>query len=1203
MAELGDPAVRRLTHGLVCYLRDYLTRLGRPARDAVADADVLWLHEFRKRIGRSADPHVLLELSATDEGRPRLERLRREAAQRGDSHELVLGVGLLTAGDGAIRRHLLVCDVSIDDTLRVMLPPDLRWRAEDRDFLDAEDGYVADGGMSSAVSGSPLSLEVSLWLQQWGRQCWRVTLPYDVDRWDDSAAGLGVAPALLLRRRNHDGALRLYEAIADDKAPRGPVDAVLGNDPLLPLPTNREQRRIVEHLRADRAVVVQGPPGTGKTHTIANLICALLADGRRVLVTSPKEHALRVLRDFLPDEIRQLCVLMTGPQDADELDRSLIRLSELSGQTDVDRLEVEIERLRHRRNDLHGTIRNIVAELRASRLREYVTHPPYGRTLAEMATILRAGRGRYDWIDRLPEGAPAESPLTAEEATQVARIFRTMPPDAVKIGNAGTGGTGGADRNVGIGEAAAGLAACGLAEPTEGWDPADWRTTAVDALLARRDVAYWTALFDEAVAAATHRPERDVEVLPGVSPRRLLGQAGQLRAQLSQGGRLVRFLRLRATTDLLESCTVDGLPPASADDVDAIIATLRAEIAVGEAVQAWTAAGVPIASTTLRRRLAQLTDIAAAATAIRRMITARDAVEDAFRVRTRADWDTVVRLVEAGPALALAAKLDAAHPALAGKWRADPALDERARDFPAAWAWAVERRSYEAQRPGDPTLERRLDEADQRLATVTRRLAGQKALLRCLRRMTDEQRQSLQSYRAAATSLGRGTGKYRDRYLAAMRSAMQKASGAVPAWVMPLSAVADNVPARPDVFDVVLVDEASQAPIESLYLSWLAPRIVVVGDEQQCTPGLSPNIDLATAFALLDRHLGELDEDVRQGLLPTSNLYALMSARARTTIRLSEHFRCMPEIIGWSSREFYDGRLIPLRQYGADRLEPLQVVTVPDAVEQGQDATLQNGAEAVAIADQVRKLVEDPANRDRTVGVVVLPDCRQARLIQGELDKRHLAVRVGSPTDFQGEERHIILLSMVAIEPRRVVSSARERRRYNVAASRARDQLWLFTSMDPADLDPRDLRHSLLAYMLDRPAPPAHDPRDPLESAMQQEIFHELRRRGFVVEPQYRVDAKAFDFVVTGAHGRLAIECDGPSVPLTPDQIGEEIARERELRRSDWRVVRIRESDYLLDPEAALRPLWAELLGPDDVSVLDRDGYFGEALGGRTAHP
>jgi MoxR-like ATPase len=49
-------------------------------------------------------------------------------------------------------------------------------------------------------------------------------------------------------------------------------------DPLLPLASNQQQRHVVEQLRTDAAVVVQGPPGTGKTHTIANLICALLAD-------------------------------------------------------------------------------------------------------------------------------------------------------------------------------------------------------------------------------------------------------------------------------------------------------------------------------------------------------------------------------------------------------------------------------------------------------------------------------------------------------------------------------------------------------------------------------------------------------------------------------------------------------------------------------------------------------------------------------------------------------------------------------------------------------------------------------------------------------------------------------------------------------------------------------------------------------------
>src|SRR4029079_4311893 len=96
--------------------------------------------------------------------------------------------------------------------------------------------------------------------------------------------------------------------LAEEGAASGEV---LGADPLFPLPANPEQMRIMERLRENNGVVVQGPPGTGKTHTIANLISALLAEGQRVLVTSQKAQALRVLRDKLPAEVARLCVSIT----------------------------------------------------------------------------------------------------------------------------------------------------------------------------------------------------------------------------------------------------------------------------------------------------------------------------------------------------------------------------------------------------------------------------------------------------------------------------------------------------------------------------------------------------------------------------------------------------------------------------------------------------------------------------------------------------------------------------------------------------------------------------------------------------------------------------------------------------------------------------------------------------------------------------
>ncbi|MFZ3142861.1 AAA domain-containing protein, partial [Psychrobacter glacincola] len=79
---------------------------------------------------------------------------------------------------------------------------------------------------------------------------------------------------------------------------------------------NDEQVQIIQQLNVHDGVVVQGPPGTGKTHTIANVICHYLALGKRVLVTSMKDPALKVLQEKLPESIRPLAVsLLTSENE------------------------------------------------------------------------------------------------------------------------------------------------------------------------------------------------------------------------------------------------------------------------------------------------------------------------------------------------------------------------------------------------------------------------------------------------------------------------------------------------------------------------------------------------------------------------------------------------------------------------------------------------------------------------------------------------------------------------------------------------------------------------------------------------------------------------------------------------------------------------------------------------------------------------
>jgi ATP-dependent exoDNAse (exonuclease V) alpha subunit len=111
-----------------------------------------------------------------------------------------------------------------------------------------------------------------------------------------------------------------------DDAPEDETPGASDTDSLLfPLPTNEEQRQIARRLQRDPCVLVKGPPGTGKSHTIANLICHLLARGERILVTAHAPKALTVLRGLLPDDVRDLCVTALGSSREDQrlLDESV----------------------------------------------------------------------------------------------------------------------------------------------------------------------------------------------------------------------------------------------------------------------------------------------------------------------------------------------------------------------------------------------------------------------------------------------------------------------------------------------------------------------------------------------------------------------------------------------------------------------------------------------------------------------------------------------------------------------------------------------------------------------------------------------------------------------------------------------------------------------------------------------------------------
>lgn len=522
--------------------------------------------------------------------------------------------------------------------------------------------------------------------------------------------------------------------------------------------------------------------------------------------------------------------------------------------------------------------------------------------------------------------------------------------------------------------------------------------------------------------------------------------------------------------------------------------------------------------------------------------------------------------------------------------------------FEQAWEWDRVGRWIRDQDSVDVnSLQYQLTLVERQIRAEVERLAAERAWAHAVgpARLSGRSRADLTQYSQLVTRLGKGTGKYAAKQRAEIKNAMDRCRPAVPVWIMPLYRIAEQLRVEPDLYDVVIVDEASQAGIEATFLQYLAPKIVVIGDDKQVSPA-AVGVDQQKLRDLANQYLSH-DAYKSSWQDPKQSLFDAAKLRYGSAIALTEHRRCVPEIIGFSNRIAYEPegiRLVPVRQFGADRLDPIKLVHVRD----GYEATNKtNPAEADAIVDQILKCFADPAYDGATFGVISLLGKQQAQLIEHKLidlvpqeEWTSRQLRCGDATDFQGSERNVMFLSMVkGVDPeKRIFPLTRlaDVQRFNVAASRAKDQMWVIHSMSKEILtNPEDMRHQLLEYCygvasrltskvdgaVDIVVPEDHRVA-PFDSLFEQRVFNRIIERGFTVVPQFDAHGYKIDLVVVGAKGRLAVECDG-DYWHGPDVYKQDLSRQRDLERCDWKFFRIRESVFYADKAAALAALWKRL--------------------------
>jgi len=1308
----------------------------------------------------------------------------------GEQYEVTVGIGLLSwksSNSRDIRRHILTLRARVEfDSVRGIMSvvpgvdgpqPSLEIdMLETPDRPDVRDLKAIENAVTE-LDGEPwrkaqLDSLMSMFtntVSTKGRYCAELSLR--IPKAEDPTVSL--SPAIILRKRTQrtlgsfydhivkqiedsacipENTRRLVEIVPEERpfddddddiketARRSPVST--GDDELyFPLKSNSEQKQIARIIEQQRGVLVQGPPGTGKSHTIANLIAHFLAKGQRILVTSETPRALEVLKEKIPPEIAELCVVWLGsdPTSRQSLEKSVDELTQRNIRWIPSAAEYIVSQLRERLASLREEKARLQHELRACRESDVFVHHQifgdYSGTLEKIALRVNEESERFNWFgDRPPESAT--SAVTADELLSLHQAYRNISSDRIqeleqefpKPQELLTA----MDLTELVADESRKIACGQQLKPRRQykgyttlltWEPSKLSNFVelIQQLISQMDalskhIHPWVAKAAREIAGGQGRKwqelltgtEKELAVISGngqvsdsteisgLSNRnhtKVRKDAKALRSHLKSGKGLgfgpFKSKVVKRCRYLIKEVLVDGRHCNSIRTLQQLIDWLTIQTVLHDLRDLWQPICAPpeggkasqiAAYKDLCRSLLESLTIVETLNGPKQIVDSKpelssprwyiieevEALRDAARaaiaekeareatrhidsylhslrpLRYCKNYHSVTGELVCAMENRDPGAYEKAYEQLQGleadktTWTAacvtntkfhrscprtaedfvqspdDPDWKERFQNFDAAWKWGKAyrwlKKACDPERP--IRLNVALEENRKGERKTLKELAAQLAWQHCMKKLGEEQRQALIAWSQAVARIRKGTGRHAEGHRQTARGKLNECRRAVPAWIMPLYQVVQTIKPQPDLFDIVIIDEASQSGPDALFLTYIGKKLIVVGDDKQIKP-MNPGIDRDQVTYLRERHLREIRHS--ESLDLEGSLYGQAELRFPNRVRLREHFRCMPEIIQFSNSLSYSNEpLIPLRQYGADRLEPVKTVHVANGYRNGtRSPKIVNEPEAKAIVQQIADCCEDPRYNNKTFGVIALLGHAQSEriaklLIQEigaeEIERRKLIC--GKAYDFQGDERDIIFLSMVDAPGDnglcRKVTDEDTQRRFNVAASRARDQLWLFHSPTLNDLRPECLKYELLQYCLkpnvggqsrsdidlDKLILLSNDSRqrdmqqapEPFDSWFEVDVYIAIAGRGYRVLPQFHVSEhhRYIDLVVQGMQGWVAVECDGDQWH-GPEDYEKDMRRQRELERIGWVFQRIRSSEFYLNRDEALQPLW-ELL-------------------------
>ena len=436
-----------------------------------------------------------------------------------------------------------------------------------------------------------------------------------------------------------------------------------------------------------------------------------------------------------------------------------------------------------------------------------------------------------------------------------------------------------------------------------------------------------------------------------------------------------------------------------------------------------------------------------------------------------------------------------------------------------------------------------------------------------------------------------------------------------PCVLMSPTTVAQHLAPQPDLFDVVVFDEASQMPTcEAVGALARGRSAVIVGDPKQMPP---------TSFFAS----GYVDEEN----LDAEDLESILDDCLALSIpekHLNWHYRSKHEsLIAFSNVMYYGNRLCTFPS--PDALESkVRLAPVADGVYE-RGGSKRNRAEADALVAEVVRRLSDEKLRRSSIGVVTFSSAQQdyieRRLSEAILKNRLEAAAyereeplfVKNLENVQGDERDVILFS-VCYGPDRdgrvalnfgPLNQQGGWRRLNVAVSRAREEMVVFSSMTSAMIDLARTNSKgvagLKAFLefaekgktsLAIGAEELSAPR----AGLGRFLAEELSNYGYDCRADLGVSDFKIDCAVLDPRGGgkfiLAILCDGPASAASCAR-DRSVLQVQTLKRNNWNVLRLYTLDFLNNPKREIKRIKETLdrLTGAEKGARDRLGRYRRA--------